>query len=106
MRNQGQVALVLAQEIGHSKGLSLGHRLIGGAALAEKRYSEAQQWLQEGLAFRINEASYLIHLGDIAAIAETLPPEVLTAARERGQKRDLWVTMEGLLVELDTLLLK
>ena len=37
----------------------------------------------------------------IAAVAKTLPPEVVTAAEERGQSRDLWATAEELLVTLD-----
>jgi hypothetical protein len=36
----------------------------------------------------------------IATAAATLPPEVAAAARERGRARDLWATMEELLVEL------
>jgi predicted ATPase/predicted Ser/Thr protein kinase len=36
----------------------------------------------------------------IAAIVATLPPEVVTAAQERGKARDLWETAAGLLVEL------
>ena len=34
----------------------------------------------------------------LAVIAATLPPEVVAAARERGQARDLWATAEELLV--------
>ena len=37
---------------------------------------------------------------DIAAAAESLPPDVVARARERGQARDLWVTVEALLDEL------
>jgi tetratricopeptide (TPR) repeat protein len=37
----------------------------------------------------------------IAAIAATLPPDVVAAARERGRQRDLWATVEELLFELD-----
>jgi DNA-binding SARP family transcriptional activator/predicted ATPase len=36
----------------------------------------------------------------IAAVAATLPPEVVTAARERGQARDLEATVAELLIEL------
>jgi hypothetical protein len=36
----------------------------------------------------------------IAAVAATLPLEVVTAAQERGRARDLWATAEELLVEL------
>jgi tetratricopeptide (TPR) repeat protein len=36
----------------------------------------------------------------IAAVADTLPPEVVTAAQERGRARDLDATMEELLEEL------
>jgi hypothetical protein len=36
----------------------------------------------------------------IAAVATTLPPEVVAAAQERGRARDLWATAEELLVEL------
>jgi hypothetical protein len=36
----------------------------------------------------------------IAAVAETLPPEVVTAAQERGRARDLWETAQELLEEL------
>jgi hypothetical protein len=37
----------------------------------------------------------------IAAVAETLPPEVAAAAQERGRARDLWQTAEELLKELE-----
>jgi hypothetical protein len=37
----------------------------------------------------------------IAAVAATLPPEVVAAAQERGRARDLWATMEELLEELE-----
>jgi tetratricopeptide (TPR) repeat protein len=37
---------------------------------------------------------------EIAALAATLPPEVVAAAQERGRARDLWATVEELLVEL------
>jgi tetratricopeptide (TPR) repeat protein len=36
----------------------------------------------------------------IAAIAATLPPDVVTAAQGRGKARDLWATAEELLTEL------
>jgi tetratricopeptide (TPR) repeat protein len=40
----------------------------------------------------------------IAAVAATLPPEVVAAAQERGRARDLWETAAELVVELgDTL---
>jgi hypothetical protein len=35
----------------------------------------------------------------IAAVAATLPPEVVAAAQERGRARDLWTTVEELLAE-------
>jgi hypothetical protein len=35
----------------------------------------------------------------IAAVADTLPPEVVAAAQERGRARDLWETAEELLAE-------
>lgn len=38
----------------------------------------------------------------IAAVAATLPPEVVAAAQERGRARDLWQTAEELLKELET----
>ena len=37
---------------------------------------------------------------EIAALAATLPPEVIAAAQERGRARDLWATVEELLTEL------
>ena len=37
----------------------------------------------------------------IAAVAATLPPEVVAAAQERGRARDLWVTAQELLEELE-----
>ena len=37
----------------------------------------------------------------IAAAAESLPPEVVQAARERGRARDLWKTAKELLAELE-----
>jgi predicted ATPase/DNA-binding SARP family transcriptional activator len=37
----------------------------------------------------------------LAVIAAILPPEVVAAARERGQARDLWATAEELLVEIE-----
>ncbi len=37
----------------------------------------------------------------IAAIAASLPPEVVAAAQERGRARDLWATVEELLAEWD-----
>jgi hypothetical protein len=37
---------------------------------------------------------------EIAAVAESLPPEVAAAAQERGRARDLWATAEELLDEL------
>ena len=33
----------------------------------------------------------------IAAVAATLPPDVVAAARERGRARDLWATAQQLL---------
>jgi tetratricopeptide (TPR) repeat protein len=36
----------------------------------------------------------------IAAAAAALPPDVVAAAQERGRARDLWATVEELLVEL------
>ncbi|MBN1933585.1 MAG: hypothetical protein JW934_02910, partial [Anaerolineae bacterium] len=36
----------------------------------------------------------------IAAAAETLPPDVVAAAQERGRARDLWSTVEEVLEEL------
>jgi hypothetical protein len=36
----------------------------------------------------------------IAAATVTLPPEVVSAAQERGRARDLWTTTEELLIEL------
>jgi len=36
----------------------------------------------------------------IAAVAATLPPDVVTAAQERGRARDLWATAAELLTEL------
>jgi len=37
----------------------------------------------------------------IAAVAATLPPEVVAAAQERGRARDLDATVEELLAELE-----
>ena len=37
----------------------------------------------------------------ILAVAETLPPEVVAAAQERGRARDLWATAEELLAEFE-----
>jgi tetratricopeptide (TPR) repeat protein len=37
----------------------------------------------------------------IAAVAATLPPDVVAAAQERGRARDLWTTVRELLVELE-----
>jgi hypothetical protein len=39
---------------------------------------------------------------EIAALAESLPPDVVAAAQERGQASDLWETVEELLVELES----
>jgi tetratricopeptide (TPR) repeat protein len=39
----------------------------------------------------------------IAAVAATLPPEVVAAAQERGKARDLEATVEELLVELEAI---
>jgi predicted ATPase/transcriptional regulator with XRE-family HTH domain len=183
MRSQGQRALGLAQEIGDTDGLDLGYDLIGRAALAEKRYAEAQHWLQqdlalfnrmsmtEGLNFTLVNAGLASYgLGDTAharqhliealrlgleihnlrgavhglllgalllagqgkyawavelhalamcypsvansrwcedvtgreliAVAESLPADVVAAARARGQASDLWATVAALLVEL------
>jgi tetratricopeptide (TPR) repeat protein len=36
----------------------------------------------------------------IAAVAATLPPDVVSAAQERGQARDLWATADEMLEEL------
>ena len=38
---------------------------------------------------------------ELAALAATLPPEVAAAARERGQRLELWPTAETLLAELE-----
>jgi DNA-binding NarL/FixJ family response regulator len=38
---------------------------------------------------------------ELTAIAEALPVEIRTAARARGQARDLWSTVAALLAELD-----
>jgi hypothetical protein len=37
---------------------------------------------------------------ETAAAAETLPPDVVARAHERGRARDLWATVEELLEEL------
>jgi hypothetical protein len=37
----------------------------------------------------------------IAAVAATLPPEVVAVAQERGRAWDLWETAEALLKELE-----
>jgi hypothetical protein len=37
----------------------------------------------------------------VSAAAATLPSEVVAAAQERGRARDLWTTVEELLVELE-----
>ena len=37
----------------------------------------------------------------IAAVAAKLPPDVVSAAQERGRARDLWATAEELLQELE-----
>ena len=50
MRDQGHSALALARELGFSHGIFLGLYLMGCAAMAEKRYQEAQQLLQENVA--------------------------------------------------------
>jgi hypothetical protein len=39
----------------------------------------------------------------IAAVAATLPPQVVAAAEARGQARDLWETAAELLAELEEL---
>jgi hypothetical protein len=36
----------------------------------------------------------------IAAVTATLPPDVVAAAQERGQTRDVWDAVAELLVEL------
>jgi hypothetical protein len=36
----------------------------------------------------------------IAAVAATLPPDAVTAAKERGRARDLWATAQELLEEM------
>ena len=38
---------------------------------------------------------------ELDALADILPPEVVSAAQERGRGRDLWVTAEELLAELE-----
>jgi hypothetical protein len=38
---------------------------------------------------------------EIAAVAATLPPDVVAAAQVRGKARDLWETAEELLVEFE-----
>jgi tetratricopeptide (TPR) repeat protein len=38
---------------------------------------------------------------ELSAVGEALPPEVVTAAEERGRARDLWATAEELLIELE-----
>jgi tetratricopeptide (TPR) repeat protein len=38
---------------------------------------------------------------EIAVAAKSLPPDVVARAQERGQTRDLWVTVEELLAELE-----
>jgi hypothetical protein len=38
---------------------------------------------------------------EIAALAESLPPDVVAAAQERGRGRDLWATVRELLIELE-----
>ena len=40
---------------------------------------------------------------EIAAIAETLPTDVVSAAQKRGKARDLWMTVEELLEEFEAL---
>jgi hypothetical protein len=37
----------------------------------------------------------------VAAAAEALPPEVVAAAQERGRAREVWATVEELLVEFE-----
>ena len=38
---------------------------------------------------------------EITAAAESLPPEVVAAAKDRGRARDLWETARELLAELE-----
>jgi tetratricopeptide (TPR) repeat protein len=38
---------------------------------------------------------------EIAAVADTLPPDIVAAAQERGRARDLWETVEELLEEFE-----
>ncbi len=49
MRSHGESALGLAQEVGDTIGLVMSYALIGRVVLAEKRYAEARNWLQQSI---------------------------------------------------------
>jgi predicted ATPase/DNA-binding SARP family transcriptional activator len=50
MHAHGQFSLVFAQETGSWQGLRLGYYLIGGAALAQQEYQDAEMWLAKNVA--------------------------------------------------------
>jgi predicted ATPase len=69
--------------------LGQAERAVEIYALASRYGSVADSRLWEVIAGR-----------ELAAVAAVLPPEVADAAKARGRARDLWATVEELLVEL------
>jgi glycerophosphoryl diester phosphodiesterase len=81
------------------------HVLVGAALLAAEERNGARAvelWALASqapviAASRIYQDLYGQH---IAEVVETLPPDVVAAARERGRVRDPWTVLEELLAEL------
>jgi tetratricopeptide (TPR) repeat protein len=105
-REQVREALQVAAEIGFSQ-TPLTPVLVA-PALALFLADEGEQERAVELYALVSRHPFVAHsrwLEDIAgkhiaAVARTLPPEVVTAAQERGRARDLQTTVTGLLQEL------
>jgi tetratricopeptide (TPR) repeat protein len=81
------------------------HVLVGAALLAAEERNGARAvelWALASQAPMIAASRIYQDLYGkrIAAIAETLPPDVVAAAEERGRARDMWAALEELLAEL------
>ena len=94
------------QLVAESRHFYAAFALLGIALLYARRGESARAVELHALASRYplvaNSRGFADTFGrHIAAVAATLPPDVVAAAQERGRARDLWATMEELLKELE-----
>ena len=82
------------------------HNLLGAALLLQDRAEIERAVELQARVWRFQVASNFCWFGDVAdreitAAAETLSPEVVATAQERGRKRNIWETAKALLEEFN-----